>query len=60
MVRRPSVCTDSSKAPGDVAGGWLMDAGGDLQVGRLQRSDDLAGRQAGAATLAGSSQTRIE
>ena len=50
-VSRPSVCTDSWKAPGDVAGGWLIAPAATCRLAARKRGDDVARRQAARRDL---------
>ena len=60
VVRRPSVCTDSVKAPGDTAGAWLMAPAATCRLAARIASMTSPAVRLWAATRAGSSHTRIE
>ena len=60
LVRRPSVCTAISKAPGDVAGGWLIDPAATCTLAARNAATTSEAVRLRDCVLAGSSQTRIE
>ena len=60
LVSRPSVCTATWKAPGDVAGGWLMAPAATCTLAARSAATTSPAVRPRAATRAGSSQTRIE
>ncbi len=59
-LRRPSVCTVSVNAPGDVAGAWLIEPAATCRLAARMAMMTSEAVRPRAATFAGSSHTRIE